>query len=496
MAIPYLENPPAVIPIDVGRQLFVDDFLIDHTTLERTFHHPEKYKGNPIFSAETPLELNHGKNACAVPKSGGVWWDARIGKFRMWYEAGWLNVLALAESRDGLHWERPDFGILPGTNCILNIPGQLDSTSVTIDDSAPAEARYRMLLIGPDPSPSDEREPLRVAMTSPDGIHWSTSAPAGPTGDRSTAWFDPFRRRWIFSLRHMERGIRTRKFLEHDDFLAGAGWGDEDPIPWMSADRLDEGGECPPQLYNIDAIAYESLMLGLFEIHKGPTNEVAYAQGIPKVTELTVGFSRDGFHWHRPDRRPFLGVSQREGSWDRGYAQSVGGVCVVRRDQLWFYYTAFAGDTSRTDTDWKRNGIYANGSTGVAFLRRDGFASMDATGRSGELVTRPVRFSGSRLFVNFIGELRVECLDEQGQPIAGFTAAESVPLRGDSTCARVTWIAASDLAALIGKPVRFRFLLSRGSLFSFWMSGSDSGASGGYLAAGSPDHSGLRDVDI
>jgi hypothetical protein len=25
--VPYLENPPAVIPIDVGRQLFVDDFL-------------------------------------------------------------------------------------------------------------------------------------------------------------------------------------------------------------------------------------------------------------------------------------------------------------------------------------------------------------------------------------------------------------------------------------------------------------------------------------
>ncbi|MDP6044355.1 MAG: hypothetical protein QGG25_02010, partial [Phycisphaerae bacterium] len=25
MAVPYLKHPPAVIPIDVGRQLFVDD---------------------------------------------------------------------------------------------------------------------------------------------------------------------------------------------------------------------------------------------------------------------------------------------------------------------------------------------------------------------------------------------------------------------------------------------------------------------------------------
>src|SRR6185503_16653556 len=35
---PYLVSPPAVIAIDVGRQLFVDDFLIAETTLERTYH--------------------------------------------------------------------------------------------------------------------------------------------------------------------------------------------------------------------------------------------------------------------------------------------------------------------------------------------------------------------------------------------------------------------------------------------------------------------------
>src|SRR5689334_22722391 len=35
---PYLTDRPAVVPIDVGRQLFVDDFLIEQTTLARTFH--------------------------------------------------------------------------------------------------------------------------------------------------------------------------------------------------------------------------------------------------------------------------------------------------------------------------------------------------------------------------------------------------------------------------------------------------------------------------
>jgi hypothetical protein len=32
---PYLQAPPAVIPIDLGRQMWVDDFLIAESTLKR-----------------------------------------------------------------------------------------------------------------------------------------------------------------------------------------------------------------------------------------------------------------------------------------------------------------------------------------------------------------------------------------------------------------------------------------------------------------------------
>src|SRR5579871_706056 len=42
----YLTDPPSVIPIDVGRQLFVDDFLIEETTLERTYHRASYYPSN------------------------------------------------------------------------------------------------------------------------------------------------------------------------------------------------------------------------------------------------------------------------------------------------------------------------------------------------------------------------------------------------------------------------------------------------------------------
>src|SRR3954471_14851548 len=53
---PYLVSPPAVIPIDRGRQLFVDDFLIEKTDLVRRHHRPTPYPGNPVLAPDQPWE--------------------------------------------------------------------------------------------------------------------------------------------------------------------------------------------------------------------------------------------------------------------------------------------------------------------------------------------------------------------------------------------------------------------------------------------------------
>src|SRR5947208_14462799 len=53
---PYLAEPPRVIAIDVGRQLLVDDFLIEENMLERTYHAAEYYSGNPVLSPTTAWE--------------------------------------------------------------------------------------------------------------------------------------------------------------------------------------------------------------------------------------------------------------------------------------------------------------------------------------------------------------------------------------------------------------------------------------------------------
>ena len=147
------------------------------------------------------------------------------------------------------------------------------------------------------------------------------------------------------------------------------------------------------QLYSLNAVAYESLMVGMHYLHRGPRNEVCDRGGFPKLIDLELGFSRDGFHWHRPDRGGFIVGSRTEGSWDRAYLHGTAGVFVVLDDQLVFPYTG----TSGVAPSGKR-GMYTGGAIGIATLRRDGFSSMDAGDKAGTLTTRLITFKGKHLY--------------------------------------------------------------------------------------------------
>jgi hypothetical protein len=130
-------------------------------------------------------------------------------------------------------------------------------------------------------------------------------------------------------------------------------------------------------------------------------------------------------------------------------------------------------------------------------LRRDGFVSMDAEGETGMLTSRPLVFSGRQLFVNVDapdGILRAEVRDLEGKPIKPFTLANSVPYTGNSTIVQLGWNGVEDLSAIAGKPVRLHFELTRGSLYSFWVSRDETGRSDGYVAGGGPGYTGPTDT--
>jgi hypothetical protein len=91
MRVPCLESPPEVIPIDLGCQLLVDDLLIEHTTLERTFHLAQYHSKNPVLTCDRPWE-QEGRAPFAAVFSDGVWFDPQDQLFKMWYSGGYLRA--------------------------------------------------------------------------------------------------------------------------------------------------------------------------------------------------------------------------------------------------------------------------------------------------------------------------------------------------------------------------------------------------------------------
>ncbi|MFA7370010.1 MAG: hypothetical protein WC334_10230, partial [Kiritimatiellales bacterium] len=466
--------------------------------LTRTFYQAQKYEGNPVL---TPAETDGtGLLRQCRFQTGGAFYDPAERVFKIFYDAGWEGGLALAVSTNLLNWVRPELG-MAGGNLLLG-PGFATDTNgagrektVWLDLNA-ANPNERLKLMTTRVSfPNGKLDVHQVLQTSADGRVWSPHVKCVVAEDYTSFFYNPFRQVWVYSIKgtsiRTPRG-RCRYYSENRDFMTGANWNNK--VYWMDADRLDEPDPAigdAAQLYCHNAVAYESLMLGMFQIHLGPDNRACDKGKHPKLTELKLGFSRDGFHWQRPDRRAFIGATRREGDWDRAYLHSTAGVCLVMDDKLWFPYAGFSGIAPDGT-----HGSYFGASIGFATLRRDGFASMDAGEQQGTLTTRTVTFKGKYLFVNLNapqGELKVEVLDENGNVIAPFSAAKCIPVNGDKTKQRVIWQDADSLAAVSGKPVRLKFLLTNGSLYSFWVTSDKNGASHGYVASGGPDFDGVMD---
>ena len=188
---PYLADPPAVIPIDLGRQLFVDDFLIEESSLARTFHAAEYHPGNPVLRPETAWEFRDEyadrtqtkPNPSAMVFSDGVFYDPADRLFKMWYMGGYNMNTCLALSEDGLTWRRPVLDVYKGTNIVLSMAR--DSNTVWLDhDDRDGLGRYKMAFY-------NGSEAALLLHASPDGIHWRQVGKSGIPGRSLDVLLEP-----------------------------------------------------------------------------------------------------------------------------------------------------------------------------------------------------------------------------------------------------------------------------------------------------------------
>jgi hypothetical protein len=196
--------------------------------------------------------------------------------------------------------------------------------------------------------------------------------------------------------------------------------------------------------------------------------------------DIRFAASRDGFAWHRFDRRPFVDLGMRD-EFDAMLLFMFRGVVPGQdENEMFMYYTG-----SDRLHGWDRNvknkrilraaGYEPKIETSYVsrlVLRRDGFISVRSNYTGGEFTTPLVIFRGAELALNIdtsaAGMARIEIQDELGIPLPGFSLAESDIIHSTNASNRVaSWKGRADVSALADRPIQLRFVLRDTDVYAF-----------------------------
>jgi len=458
----YLSAKPRDILVGRERQLFVDDFLIQSSSMTRTWYQGTQSVSNPVLIKDQTWEN------FAMPFSGGVWLDS--GTWKCIYlaqtdDSGNGGTLCYATSANGTSWTKPNLGIFGANNIVLRTAAGsiIDSNVFWLDLNDVPSRRYKLMVNVANPFPN-----WRLTLyVSSDAQHWNQVA-QGPvmssSNDRCTFYYAPSRAKWVLSLRDIVSPVgRCRRYRESDTFEGLVGFTlTTDLAPWWCSDTLDTlypGSLKPfPELYNIDSVEYESVTLGLFAILSAEAGDAQ--PGRPKINQEFVGFSRDGFWYDRTNRVPLCPVDDNQLAWNNGNVQSIAPCLQVNGTQLYIYSSG-------------RCNFAPSASMGLWTLRLDGFCSMDSGAGESDLRTSPfwvTDLTCSKMFVNVNaagGVFRAEVQDERGYALPGFSKAACHPITSDSTDVQLTWAGYPSLQPYMEQGLRLAFFGTNSKLYSF-----------------------------
>jgi hypothetical protein len=179
-------------------------------------------------------------------------------------------------------------------------------------------------------------------------------------------------------------------------------------------------------------------------------------RGNDGVSDAVLMSSRDGVHFDRTFREAWIRPGPIKDNWLARSNMPAWGILQTSPGELSVYYSQGYG----TYTSQLRRGV----------LRLDGFASVSASYDGGELVTKPIRFRGTKLVLNYAtsaaGSVKVEIQDTNGRPIPGWSLSDATGLYGDTTAEAYAWKKGKDVSPLAGKTVRLRFVLKDADIYS------------------------------
>lgn len=413
--------------------------------------------------------------------------DGVTGRWRMWYNVprepgnSAESSLALIESADGVHWDRP--------HRILDTPPIQFGASVIDEgpDFADPSQRYK--------AGWHHDNGLQVA-TSPDGVKWSLRAP-GPvlrhSHDIDAIDWDPLRQRYMAFVSSAEklepwwREARRIPCMSTSSDLVH--WQQPWPVVRPEPNSAREQGET--QFYCMaGTIARGGLLISLVKVLRDDLNaepgmtaqQLGDSRSHAGIGYTVLAWSQDGEHWQR-ETEPFLDRNPVPGTWDRAHAW--GDEQVLHGDLLHIYYGGYRLG--------HKSDRFTTRQIGLATMKRDRYAGYEADDTTtGTLRTAIRKWLGDSLTVNADarGELRVALCDSTGGFVEGFSFADCQPLKGDSAAHPVTW--KGNVASLGGRDLQLVFSLRDSTVYSFTVNSLRQAAE---RAVGSPgDGGGNRPV--
>ncbi len=456
---------PEVIDIGSRLELFTDYFLIDNLdNASLKLHHPID-KGS-VFKFDEPWE-GPFSGYCTVIKDGEL--------FRLYYRglptAGKdgrpEEHTCYAESKDGIHWVKPNLKIheVDGTrknNVILsNVAPVTHNFSPFLDTRKGIDPKHKYKALG------GTAQSGLIAYVSEDGIQWNLlKKPVFKAGEsvfdsQNVSFWSEEEQIYVCYFRTWTKenykGYRSVSRTTSKDFIH---W--SDPVAMKFGDTKLE------QLYTNQTSPYfRAPHIYISVAARFMPNRQVISEEEAKKLDVNPKYFKDC--------SDAIFMTTRGGNqYDRTFMESfirpgIGLQNWVSRSN---YPALNVVQTSPTEMSVYVNQDYAQP---TAYLNRyalriDGFTSVHVPYHGGEILTKPIRFSGNKLLINFstsaAGYIKVEILDLDGNKIEGFELENSTEIIGNEIEKVVTWNGNSDFKKINKKPVRLRFVMKDADLYS------------------------------
>ncbi|HQX51392.1 MAG TPA: hypothetical protein PLY87_03230 [Planctomycetaceae bacterium] len=403
-------------PIDIGNrlELFVDDHLIESIEgdVSRQLIRPEPRE--VVFETGEPWEGN----------TSGYYTFLQDGDtYRMIYR-GWQHdakmkavhkeVTCYAESKDSIHWTKPNLGLFEwngskDNNIVWLGSGTHNFTAFRDDNpTAPAESRYKAFGgIG------DFGGGL-VPFASPDCIHWTQlqEKPVithGAFDSQNLAFWDTDRGEYRAYWRYFGDGVRAIRTATSKDFLH---WENEADLAYPLGTPIEHLYTNAIQKY----FRAPHLFVGF------PTRFEPSSQEVEPILMT----SRDGVHFQRYADAVIPRTAPKDRDHNRSNYMALGMFQLPGKpDEISVYGTENYYESTPGRI---RRFVY----------RVDGFVALRGGEVGGQVTTKPLKFAGTQLLLNYVvkanGSLVVEALNNTGEVIG-----KSKMLSGDAVDAPVEW---------------------------------------------------------